>query len=91
MEVHVAPPVQHALRSCGTSKKMRCQARSVAGVTGKISVQRLRGRSHASAANHTRPSCSAARCPMMTVLDDRPGKTGPRGMPVGVPLATVRH
>ncbi len=36
---------------------LRCQARSVAGVagvTGKTSVQRLRGRSRASAANHTR-------------------------------------
>jgi hypothetical protein len=27
-------------------------------------------------------SCSAARCPMMTVLGDRPGKTGRRGMPM---------
>jgi hypothetical protein len=33
---------------------LRCQAGSVAGVTGKIPVQRLRGRSRASAANHTR-------------------------------------
>ena len=33
---------------------LRCQARSVAGVTGNIPVQRLRGRSRANAANHTR-------------------------------------
>ena len=33
---------------------LRCQASSVAGVIGKISVQRLRGMSRASAANHTR-------------------------------------
>ncbi len=32
---------------------LQCQASSVAGVTGKISGQRLRGRSRASAANHT--------------------------------------
>src|SRR5450631_2005405 len=39
---------------------LRCQARSVAGVTGKISVQRLRGRNRASAANHTRSAgCTA--------------------------------
>jgi hypothetical protein len=37
---------------------LRCQARSVAGVTGKISLQRLRGMSHASAANHTRSAGS---------------------------------
>jgi len=33
---------------------LRCQARSVAGVTGKIPVQRLRGIRRASAASHTR-------------------------------------
>ena len=33
---------------------LRCQARSVAGVTGKTSVQPLRGMSRASAVNHTR-------------------------------------
>ena len=32
----------------------RCQASSVAGVTAKTSVQRLRGMSRASAASHTR-------------------------------------
>ncbi len=36
---------------------LRCQARSVAGV-GKISVQRRRGSSRASAANHTRSAGS---------------------------------
>jgi len=38
---------------------LRCQASSVAGVTGKISVQRLRGRSRASAANDGRQMCGA--------------------------------
>jgi hypothetical protein len=37
---------------------LRCQARSVAGVTGKTLDQRLRGRSRASAANHTRSAGS---------------------------------
>jgi hypothetical protein len=37
---------------------LRCQASSVAGVIGKISVQRLREMSRASAANHTRSAGS---------------------------------
>jgi hypothetical protein len=37
---------------------LRCQARSVAGQTGKTSAQRLRGVSRASAANHTRSAGS---------------------------------
>ncbi len=36
----------------------RCQARSVAGVTGKMPVQRLRGMSRASAANQARSAGS---------------------------------
>ena len=39
---------------------LRCQASSVAGVMGKISAQRLRGRSRASAANHTRSAAGNA-------------------------------
>ena len=39
---------------------LRGQASSVAGVTGKISVRRLRGRSRARAANHNR-SAGAGR------------------------------
>jgi len=37
---------------------LRCQPSSVAGVTGKMAVQRLRGRSRASAANHIRSAGS---------------------------------
>ena len=37
---------------------LRCQASSVAGVTGKTSAQRLQGMSRASAANHTRSAGS---------------------------------
>jgi hypothetical protein len=37
---------------------LRCQASNVAGVTGKTSVQRVRGISPASAANHTRSAGS---------------------------------
>jgi hypothetical protein len=37
---------------------LRCQARSVAGVTGKTSAQRLRGMSRASAASQTRSAGS---------------------------------
>ena len=37
---------------------LRCQASSVAGVTAKTSVQRLRGTSHANAASHTRSAGS---------------------------------
>ena len=37
----------------------RCQARSVAGVTGKTSLRRLRGMSCASAANQALPACGA--------------------------------
>jgi len=42
-----------------------CQASSVAGMTGKISVQRLRGRSRASAAKHTRSAGSYRTRPML--------------------------
>ena len=38
--------------------RFRCQASSVAGVTGKMSVQRLRGIRRASAVNHTRSAGS---------------------------------
>jgi hypothetical protein len=49
------PGLRRPLVSYFLPASLRCQASSVAGVTGKISVQRLRGRSRASAANHTRP------------------------------------
>jgi hypothetical protein len=48
------PGLRRLLVSYLPPASLRCQARSVAGVTGKISVQHLRGRSRASAANHTR-------------------------------------
>jgi hypothetical protein len=37
---------------------LRCQASNVAGVTGKTSLQRVRGTSPASAASHTRSAGS---------------------------------
>ena len=54
------PGLRRLLVSYLFAASLRCQASSVAGVTGKMSVQRLRGRSRASAANHIR---SAARTP----------------------------
>ena len=48
------PGLRRLLVSYLFPASLRCQASSVAGVTGKISAQRLRGRSRASAANHTR-------------------------------------
>ena len=51
------PGLRRLLVSYFLAASLRCQASSVAGVTGKISVQRLRGRSRASAAN-TRPGYS---------------------------------
>ena len=48
------PGLRRLLVAYFFAASLRCQASSVAGVTGKISVQRLRGRSRASAANHTR-------------------------------------
>jgi hypothetical protein len=38
--------------------QLRCQASNVAGVTGKTSLQRVRGMSRASAASHTRSAGS---------------------------------
>ena len=52
------PGLRRLLVSYFFAASLRCQASNVGGVTGKISVQRLRGTSRASAANHTR---SAAR------------------------------
>ena len=52
------PGLRRPLVSCLLPASLRCQASSVAGVIGKISVQRLRGRSRASAANHTRSAGS---------------------------------
>ena len=52
------PGLRPLLMSYLLAASLWCQARSVAGVTGKISVQRLRGMSRASAANHTRSAGS---------------------------------
>jgi len=48
------PGLRCLLVSYFFAASLRCHASSVAGVTGKISGQRFRGRSRASAANHTR-------------------------------------
>ena len=48
------PGLRRLLMSYLFAASLRCQARSVAGVTGKTPVQRLRGRSRASAASHAR-------------------------------------
>ena len=48
------PGLRRLLVSYFFAASLRCQASNVGGVTGKISVQRLRGTSRASAANHTR-------------------------------------
>ena len=69
---------------------LRCQASSVAGVTGKISAQRLRGMSRASAANHTRsagPSRTrvawrrAPRCSCRSTSEVRPPRLVPADCP----------
>ena len=52
------PGLRRLLASYLLPASLRCQARIVAGVTEKMPVQRLRGRSRASAANHTRPAGS---------------------------------
>ena len=52
------PGLRRLLVSYLFAASLRCQPSSVAGVTGKMSVQRLRGRSRASAANHIRSAGS---------------------------------
>jgi hypothetical protein len=52
------PGLRRLLVSYLLPASWRCQARSVAGVTGKTPVQRLRGRSRARAASHTRSAGS---------------------------------
>jgi len=52
------PGLRRPLVSYLFAASLRCQASSVAGVTGKTPVQRLRGKSLASAANHTRSAGS---------------------------------
>jgi hypothetical protein len=52
------PGLRRLLVSYFFAASLRCQASSVAGVTGKTSAQRLRGMSRASAANHTRSAGS---------------------------------
>ena len=52
------PGLRRLLVSYLLAASWRCQASSVAGATGKISVQRLRGMNGASAANHTRSAGS---------------------------------
>ena len=53
-----APGLRLLLVSYLLAASFRCRVRSVAGVTGKMPVQRLRGMSRASAANHTRSAGS---------------------------------
>ena len=52
------PGLRRFLVSYFIAASLRCQASSVADVTGKISALRLRGMSRASAANHTRSAGS---------------------------------
>jgi hypothetical protein len=52
------PGLRRLLVSYLPAASLWCQASSVAGVTGKTPVQRLRGMSRASAANHTRSAGS---------------------------------
>ena len=52
------PGMRCLLVSYLTAASLRCQASSVAGVTGKISAQRPRGMSRASAPSHTRSAGS---------------------------------
>jgi hypothetical protein len=52
------PGLRRLLMSYFFAASLRCQASSVAGVTGKIWVQRLRGTSRASAANQARSAGS---------------------------------
>jgi hypothetical protein len=52
------PGLRRLLVSYFFAASLRCQASSVAGMTGKTSVQRLRGMSRASAASHTRSAGS---------------------------------
>ena len=52
------PGLRRLLVSYLFAASLRCQARSVAGVTGKTSAQRLRGMSRASAASQTRSADS---------------------------------
>jgi hypothetical protein len=58
------PGLRRLLVSYLAAASLRCQANSVAGVTGKISDQRLRGRSRASAASHTLSAGSYRTRPM---------------------------
>jgi hypothetical protein len=52
------PGLRRLLMSYFFAASLRCQASSVAGVTGTTPVRRLRGRSLPSAANHTRSAGS---------------------------------
>jgi len=70
------PGLRRLLVSYLLAASLRCQARSVAGVTGKISVQRLRGRSRASAASHPgRPPAGSGGWPSVS-----PGSALPSGL-----------
>ena len=56
------------LASLFPTAHLRCQASSVAGVTGKIPAQRPRGSRCASAASHTRSACLRPACRAARVL-----------------------
>jgi hypothetical protein len=56
------PGLRRSLVSCFFAAGLRCQASSVAGVTGKTSTQRLRGSSRAGAAKQARLAGSYRTC-----------------------------
>ena len=90
------PGLRRLLVSYLRPASLRCQARSVAGVTGKIPVQCPQGMSRASAANHawspgsyrTRPACrrsTAFSCLSRSSSASSPGHRGTPGRPGRVP------
>jgi hypothetical protein len=95
------PGLRRVLASYFLAASLRCQASSVAGVTGKTPVQRLRGMSRASAANHAgRPTrtvsarhCGAAprsRAGAQAAQRPSPGRHGTPGQLGRVPSASVQ-
>ena len=65
------PGLRRFLVSYFIAASLRCQASSVAGVTGKIFALRLRGTSQASAANHTRSAGSYRTRPASVTAQHR--------------------
>ena len=83
------PGLRRLLVSYFLAASLRCQASSGAGVTGKTSVQRLRGMSRASPANHTRSAgCIALGLRGGAVPRSRAGAPAvrhPSPSPYGIP------